>query len=178
MTNPRDLQKLVSKVNSSPRGLQDLLGNVNQGINPHELDHKISPTVDLYPFWSSNKILATQVNGDIAGTVGQYVAVPVPEGELWQVIAASAHYDTIAATDDTHISVGVLAQNLSQFVSFHDNVILNSPGAAGSHTVAGGSFGDRFVLSGGWNIAGLVNGSSVGTVREMSVVVLYVKLTE
>ena len=179
MTNPGDLRKLVSKVNSSPRGLQDLLGNVNQGINPHELDHRISPVVDLYPHWSVNRLLAEFKTEEIAGTVGQGTNIEVPEGELWQVVAAECAYENSSSQmDDTSLSVGVLDPSLAKMVSFYTDWTLNAPGTAGTYQVVGGPFPDRFILSGGWNIRGQVNGSNQAVARTMNVKCLYIKLTE
>lgn len=168
----------LSKVNTPPIGLQNLLGNVNQGVNPHELDQIITPSVDLYPHWATNKIRAAFETAEVAGAVGQGLGISVPEGELWQVIAAECAYETVSATTDTSISVGVMDPTLTTMVSFYTIEFLNVPGLTGDYQVVGGPFPDRFILGGGWSIRGQVNGSTVATVRTMNVKLLYVKLSE
>ena len=178
MTNPKDLRKTASKVNTTPKGLQDLLGNVNQGTNPHELDHKISPIVDLYRFWTVNKVLAKFATAEVAGTVGQGLSVPVPEGELWQIVAASCAFELGGTNDETMISVGILDSTLTTMISFYQSILPSNLGTATNYQVAGGVFPDSLILSGGWNIRGQVDCSILATARTMTLQILYKKLTE
>lgn len=181
MTNIRDKLIYLSKVNTPPVGLQNLLGNVNQGVNPHELDHKITPVVDLYPHWAVNKLKTELSFGEVAGTSGEGLTINVPDGELWQVVAASAHYENVSAgNDDTNIGIGIADSSdaVTTIVSVNSFGV-NSPGAVGQFgSVAGCAFPDRFILSSGWGIRGEVISSSQAGVRTMYVKVVYVKLTE
>lgn len=84
MTSPRDKRLTKSKVNQPPRGLQSLLGNVNQGVNPHELNHVIQPTTDLLPFWSVDK-QKSESKITVVSTVLGGSTIVVPDGKLWRV---------------------------------------------------------------------------------------------
>jgi len=179
MTRPFDKRMRVSKVNAPPRGLQNLLGNVNQGINPHELDQKISPVVDLYPHWAVDRIKQALESGNVAGTVGQGLQIIVPEGELWQPIGLSLTYATTAATNDLGISVGIFEPSQQTMTRTGNQVwTQNIGGAVGNRITASSNFAQRFVLSGGWGVRGEVDASDVVTARAMVLSLTYISLKD
>ena len=179
MTRPQDKRIFLSKVNTPPVGLQDLLGNVNQGVNPHDLDHKISPGVDLYPHYTSNRLEIATASAEVAGITGQGVGIPIPEGQIWQPIALSAEYELQGTNaDDTQFSVGVQRLGTGYYVPFHTSFDLNYPGTAGDFGVACGPTGQRFFVSGGWQFWAQVDAAVQTDVRTMTINVFYARLTD
>jgi len=174
MSGPGD-KLLLSKVNAVPRGLQDFLGNVNQGINPQQLDPLVSPSVDLFPFYQVDNLRARlEVDTGVPGALGFGVDVEVPEGEIWQVIAASASYKTIGAgTDDTSISVGIYDPSLTVMTAIYTAAETNVVGSVGANQTVGGPFPDRLFLSSGWRVRGQVNGTNQVTPRQMTLQFIY-----
>jgi len=81
----------VSKINQTPRGLQSLLGNVNQGVNPSDLSQVVSPGVDLFPFWAVEKTKFQLQGASVAHVVGQGIELIVPEGKLWMPLVVSSN---------------------------------------------------------------------------------------
>lgn len=176
MTNPRDKSTLVSKVNATPIGLQNLLGNVNQGINPHELDHKISPTVDLFPFWSQQKTRFATETGSVAGTIGQGIEIEVPEGELWVPLAMEGAFPVAGVGNEIAISVGILPEitgNMVAVASVYQNGV-----AANGRVVASIAFPNRFIMSGGQAFGCQVDQATSTLAQTMSLEVMYVRLND
>lgn len=177
MTSPRDKRQTASKVNATPIGLQSLLGNVNQGVNPHELNHEIQPIVDLLPFWSSRRLIKESDTQSLSIVHGQGINLTVPEGELWLPIAAHFECGNFAtATDDISLTVGIVPPLNVGMVSFNSTDVLNNPGSAGSTARACIAFPQAFILSGGWSVRGEINGASNTTARNCTLETLYVKM--
>ena len=179
MTNPRDLRKLVSKVNTTPKGLQSLLGNVNQGINPHELNHLVTPGVDLFQFYGVDKLKGFSNSSAQAPVTGWAVDVTVPEGKLWQIVAAGVAIN-VAATDETGIGLrlrnpGGISNTVDiPIASFppitsqvHSGVTVNQVGLV---------FPNRFFLSAGWLIRGIVLGTNDADSTTMTVTVAAIEI--
>jgi len=53
----------MSKINTPPLGLQNLLGSQNFGDNPSELGQTVAPTLDLLPFYGAGLIRSKQTSG-------------------------------------------------------------------------------------------------------------------
>ncbi|GAG61667.1 unnamed protein product, partial [marine sediment metagenome] len=145
MTNPRELNK--SKVNSPPRGLQYFLGNVNQGLNPHELNHEVQPIADLVPFWGVDKTVSSVVGGNIVKTIGQGIEMLVPEGEVWYMVAASAQCFA-SATFALAISLRIVAPGGGLLTTIATGIAFPAPSVWELH--AGTLFTQPFILPTGY----------------------------
>lgn len=137
----------MSKVNTTPRGLQSLLGNVNQGENPNQLNQVINPTTDLFPFWSVDKTRFRVVAGSVAHTIGQGVELVVPEGKLY--------IPTAVSTDGFNLngqggSIGVHITDAAGNVRAIVASSLYLPDLGATQTVyCGVAFPNRFVMTPG-----------------------------
>lgn len=175
MTSPKKQPRGLSKVNQVPRGLQSLLGNVNQGMNPDELDNVISGQVDLLPFWASDKIRFERTTISAAApTAASRANVTVPEGEVWVPIVVSA-LCTIRIGDIIRIGT-VLRIPDGNFMS------LGLPATSGPNTAtnaeiiyAGGFVDQTLVLPAGHSFTAEIQASEVqtGTVSLTSSVLYY-----
>lgn len=174
MTRPRDAKLRLSKVNTPPRGLQSFLGNVNQGVNPHELDHTISPTVELSPFWGIDQVKGGLASLSISGTVGQGVTVVVPPGQVWQVIAASCDM-SLVATESLGLSLNIQdpSGGIMQAVVSEDYII-GTPSVTRLST--GLVFTPHLILPTGWGLRGMVTMATDATNRTMEVNYMYIPL--
>ena len=177
MTNPRDKRLLISKVNASPKGLQSLLGNVNQGVNPHELDHVVSPGVDLYPHWAADKTLVKSETTSVVPSPGNGMTITVPEGEIWQPIAIGGVVSMLIAVEYA-FSVGILNPASLTHTTVASAVTDQAAVATNNQLRAGYVFPNRFFLSGGWGIRFQYNWSTSVAARSITLNVLYVKITE
>lgn len=147
----------MSKINQTPIGLQSLLGNVNQGVNPSELDGNVSPGVDLLPFWGYEKTKFRVVGGSVAHTVGQGTEMVVPTGEVWLPIAVSADSFNLTTQE------GILALHITDNLGATRTVIAQSAFQADSgntqRVACGVIFSTRFLMGAGmrfraeWNSA-------------------------
>ena len=174
MTDPRQENKKVSKINQPPRGLQDFLGNVNQGINPHELDHRVAPGVDLVPFWGVDKIRMLVNTGNVTGAVGQGIELAVPAGEVWIPIAVSGDWFLLTT------EIGRIALHMTDPAGNARTVIAKSElvtAGAGTEAISCGlAFPQRFVMPTGWKFRCQVETSTVAGAQSMSVDVMYYRL--
>ena len=175
MTRPADKNRIVSKVNTTPRALQSLLGNVNQGINPHELDHRISPNVDLYPHWAANSLRSILNSQSIAGTVGQGITEVVPDGETWQVIAASVTKVKASTTTEYDLAIQLIDPSQAAGCSIFSRQ-LKPYGITAGIPAVGGLMPDRFLLPSGWGIRGQVMESNNNPNTTMTLRIIYILL--
>lgn len=74
----------MSRINRVPRGLQDLLGNINQGENPDELLEGVRAGFDIQPLWLLERLRTRRVTGTNPTNFTQY-QITVPTNELWLV---------------------------------------------------------------------------------------------
>lgn len=82
----------MSKINSPPLGLQDLLGSQNFGDNPDELARTVFGGVDLIPFLGSSRLSYARATESNTLTIGGGIApLTVPEGEAWYLLGATAN---------------------------------------------------------------------------------------
>jgi len=163
----------MSKINTPPRGLQNFLGNVNQGVNPSDLDQQVNPTVDLVPFWGTDKLKSIVSGASIAGTLGQGITVEVPEGELWIPIAASGQY-FVAQAQTRQISLRVVDQS-GGGLSIIANGRIDSASLTAEVT-CGLAFPNRFILPSSWGIRCQIDETSSATAATMEVNIFYYKL--
>jgi len=90
---------VTSRINRVPRGLQDLLNSVNLGVNPSDLSLVVQPTVNLYPFWASEKLamygeigVAPAANTDVQTYI-------VPNNQAWMPITWSLRATLVTVGD-------------------------------------------------------------------------------
>ena len=95
----------MSKINRVPRGLQDILGNTAQGVNPAELRQEVMPSLDMLPLWLVEKTEWTRFVGSFAATFQQNT-IQVPAGEMWIPFAISGEAVTEAPGASVVHSVG------------------------------------------------------------------------
>lgn len=173
MTNPRDKSKNASMIATSPRGLQDLLGNINQGVNPHDLSHTVSGVIDLTPFWSTDKL---QMNANLGAitAVGDYVSFEVPTGEVWRPVNVTAHLNSQTANDETRLSV-VYKDPTGRVFSLVDGDLYTE--ATGNDLYyLGYQFTNVMLLPSGWTIGAVVNQFSHAGAENLTVRLAYVRL--
>lgn len=99
----------MSILSGFPKGLLDLVGSQNFGINPKDLGETVQPVIDLTELYLVGKIdapqgsLAVAVNGVNIMTVGG-VGDPllVPNGEVWRVFAFAVSCFVGAASSFTY----------------------------------------------------------------------------
>lgn len=170
----------VSRINTPPKGLQNLLGNINQGINPSNLSQEVYGVTDLYPHWTANKLDVAFATAEVAGVTGQGVGIAIPEGEIWQPLALSMEYELVGTNaDDTGISVGIQKLGTGYYVAlFRSDQAVNAVGAAGEFQIACGPLTERFYLDGRWQFWAQVDGAAQSNVRTMTIQVLYAKLSD
>jgi len=96
----------MSRVNTTPKTLQDLLGNTAAGINPSELLNDVRPTTDLFPLWAIDKQDYVTFNGQIAA-VFQQQTIRVPRGEVWIPMFMSADITSNGFNEEFRLVVGV-----------------------------------------------------------------------
>jgi hypothetical protein len=73
----------MSRINRVPRGLQDLLGSHNLGVNPADMSEQVRPTIDMFPHWAGERLTTFRTtSADIAGT-GTAQTYQIPNGEAW-----------------------------------------------------------------------------------------------
>lgn len=96
----------MSRINTAPRALQDLLGNTAAGVNPSTLADVVRPSFDMLPFWSVDKTDYVQFAGQIAA-VFQQQTIRVPEGEIWVPLSMSADITGTVIGEFFSIVVGV-----------------------------------------------------------------------
>lgn len=65
-----------------PSGLLDLLLAQQQGRNPNALTDNVQPVIDLTPFYSADRLEATNTSFT-ATAVGSGNTITVPAGEVW-----------------------------------------------------------------------------------------------
>lgn len=159
----------MSKVNTLPKGLQEFLGNTSQGVNPSDLSGTVSPGIDLYPFWSADKIRNVVSNANI-GAVGQFAALQVPAGESRIPIAISADIQ-IAAGERWRINVHLTdpAGNARSIVCQSDTVT----GAATEFVSCSHVWGQNLLIPSGWFFIAFCEAYG-GAVRVMSIDFTYV----
>lgn len=165
---------LISKVNTPPRALQFLLGNVNQGINPHDLDGVVQPIVDLYPHYTTAQLRQEISSASIAGTVGQGLTILVPEGEVWQVVACSVMKDVAFTGTWQRIMIGIQDPRLAApcWIAVDEGT---TPGISLGRSAAAIALPDRFLLPPGWGIRGEVGAATSNNNTTMTVNVTYVR---
>jgi len=94
----------MSKINSPPVGLQSLLGSKNFGENPDDLLREVRPTVDMLPFWGSQRLRFDQTVAIQAG-VGSMVERQIPLGESWLVLSASITILNLASGAENGLAI-------------------------------------------------------------------------
>lgn len=162
-----------SKVNTPPRGLQDFLGNVNQGVNPHELNHTVNPGVDLIPFWGVDKTTTTIASGSVNGTIGQGIELRVPSGEIWMPVAVSGQY-FYAIGNTRAISLRLQTPSGGGLVIVA-NARVAAAAAAGELT-CGAFIPSRFILPTDWGFRCQVDESDNAAASTMEVNITYYKI--
>jgi len=96
----------MSQINQPPVGLQSLLGTKNFGKNPDDLSQIVQPTVDMFPFWASQKIRYIQEQTTTAGA-GSTIETIVPDGETWLVLSAAYGTEILTTSDDMNQHVAI-----------------------------------------------------------------------
>lgn len=64
-------------------GLQDLLGSKNFGDNPAEFGEIVIPTLEMFPFLSTERSVITSTDVVTLVDEGDIGSMVVPQGELW-----------------------------------------------------------------------------------------------
>lgn len=80
----------MSQINRPPRGLQDLLGSLNFGKNPANLDQNVWPGIDMLAFWALDaQFVRRDTGGDLTTPAAVVNSYDVPFGEVWVPITFS-----------------------------------------------------------------------------------------
>lgn len=96
----------MSRINTTPKTLQDLLGNTAAGVNPSELLQEVRPSFDMFPLWAIDKHDFVTFNGSLAAMFQQQV-IEVPEGEVWIPLAMSAELTSTVLNETFRIAIGI-----------------------------------------------------------------------
>ena len=94
----------MSRINTPPIGLQDLLGSKNFGDNPSDLLEQVRPVVDLLPFWGTQKLKFAAESATTAGA-GSVVELDVPENENWAILSAHFQRTLLSAGEGTRMVI-------------------------------------------------------------------------
>lgn len=74
----------MSQINRPPKGLQDVLGSKNFGVNPNQLSQSVVPTVDIGQFYTAD--LMDIARDDVTNlTLLDQAELTIPTGEVWFV---------------------------------------------------------------------------------------------
>ena len=76
----------MGRINTTPGGLQSLLGSTNFGDNPSDLAVVTAPTLEQFQFLAQQKVYFARNTSTLASR-GSAVQVTVAEGEIWKPIA-------------------------------------------------------------------------------------------
>jgi len=88
----------VSKIQTTPKGFQDVLGLKNFGQNPSELLDAVRPIVDIGSFYAQNFLdIAREDITNFA--LNDSVALEVPNGESWYVYKVSQYINDLPTTN-------------------------------------------------------------------------------
>jgi len=77
----------VSRIQSSPRGLQDALGLQNFGRNPDELSNIVMPTFSIGQLYSADRLAVVRQNETWTGSSpsDKTVELQIPVGQIWYI---------------------------------------------------------------------------------------------
>jgi len=102
----------MSQITRVPWGLQDFLGNRNQGDNPSVFGEVVTPTLDMTPFFSiNNEKLYSEGFGII--TANATIDHTVPEGEVWILKSMGMYHKANSAGAGDGYTASYFAQELS-----------------------------------------------------------------
>lgn len=80
----------MSQINRPPKGLQDVLGSKNFGVNPSNLGQAVVPTIDIGQFYIAD--LMDIARDDVTGiAVLDQAEIEVPTGEVWFVFSVDLY---------------------------------------------------------------------------------------
>jgi len=98
----------MSRINRLPRGLQDLLGSKNFGVNPSEMGQQVAPIHDLFPHWASERLVARTTTATAPAAQTNVQTFTVPDDEVWLPLHWSATATSVTIADV--ISFGLMFQ--------------------------------------------------------------------
>ena len=177
MTNPRDKRLLISKVNTPPKGLQSLLGNVNQGLNPHELAHAVSPSVDLFPHWAIDKMKVNSATSSYAPGPGTGQTITVPAGELWMPISIAGSFSMLIA-QEYEFTLGIIDPAASMATTIAVARTDAACRATNQLLRVGVVLPERFFVPAGWGFRQEFSWATSATPRSSTLNVQYIKVTD
>lgn len=107
----------MSKINRTPKGLQDIFGNTAAGVNPSNLLQDVRPSIDLLSLWLIEKTESVTLTASF-GAVFQQQTIRVPQGELWIPLAMSADVTTTVIGESIVMVIGIA--NESNLIRVHN----------------------------------------------------------
>lgn len=99
----------MSKINTPPIGLQQLLGSQNFGDNPDDLLQQVRSVVDLIPFWGAQHMEVSRTEG---GRSDEGIISSVPFFGPAMILAASARVSG-GMTGAAPLSLGITISGIS-----------------------------------------------------------------
>ena len=96
----------MSRINRVPKGLQDLLGSQNLGDNPSDLSLLVQPQVDMFPFWSAERLTVIgNVTFSFSNSDAVLATFTIPDGEAWIPLHISAQAALASVGDSVRLEI-------------------------------------------------------------------------
>lgn len=164
----------MSKINSLPKGLQELLGNTSQGKNPDELSNVVYGNFDILPFWGIDKTIAQVVSANTVHVVGQGIDMNVPEGEAWYLKAASGS-SFLATTESGRLSLHISNPAGTVRVTIGQSAYITAK-LLTEEIVAPAIMPSGFILPSGWSLRSQWEGVDAGLANTMSLDAIFYRI--
>lgn len=165
----------MSKINTTPRGLQEFAGNTAQGQNPDELSRIVGPNVDIVPYWSVDKTKAISATGAVTGS-GFGVTIPVPTSEIWVPLVASAVITGLDPGDTVRVQLEILSP-ADLRVAYGQPFDAVGSVAVNDRYSIGHLFPQRILIPSGWKFTAIVEAETFTQPSEnLTFSMIYVEL--
>jgi len=103
----------MSRINRVPKGLQDLLGSQNLGVNPSDLSAIVQTMHDMFPHWAADRLTTYRSPTATAAANTNVNSIVIPNGEAWIPIEASVDCEQTGVGDAISYSFGWTREGLN-----------------------------------------------------------------
>ena len=125
----------MGRINTNPLGLLDLLQSKTDGVNPSDLAESVAPTLDMTPFYISEK-MGHAFSVVSTATIGNQSEISVPAGEVFSLFAVDINF--VANAINNFVSLEVEIQSIPKASS-----TLNAVAILATGVLDGPLVGDR-----------------------------------
>lgn len=165
----------MSRINTTPKGLQDLLGNTAAGDNPSTFLDEVRGTIDLEKYWFADKVKSVTQSGNSSSTYFTLFQ-PVPNGQIWVPLNISMIGTSQAIGESFRLAVATRSRGGSP-INWRASVDVTSTIAIESFITAF-TFPQVELLTSGEQFSGHVLKNGPGLSRTFELIVRYVLLRE